>query len=231
MILLKSRSLQIGFVIGILFLAGCATVRKPPVVIGPPPQGKKEAQSKGVYHKVRKGETIWRIAKTYKVSVEDVIRANHIPNAASIEENQLLLIPGVDAVENVISSSGTPGKDVEFAWPARGKVVSYFEDRKGAYFNRGIDIRLSDEDAVKASREGRVVFADHLAGYGYAVILDHADGFYTVYGHNDKILVGLGDYVFRGETIATPARDGSQALVHFEIRKGDDPSNPLYYLP
>ena len=231
MTLLSSRSLTIGLAVAAIFLAGCATVGKPPVTVAPIPMVKKEAPSKGVYHKVRKGETLWRIAKAYQVSVEDIIHANHIPNAASIEENQLVLIPGADVVRDVVTSPGPAGKDNEFAWPARGRVVSYFEDRKGAYFNRGIDIKVSDEDAVKASRDGRVVFADHLAGYGYAVILDHTDGFYTVYGNNDKLLVSLGDYVSRGEKIAMPAREGGQAVVHFEIRKGDDPSNPLYYLP
>jgi lipoprotein NlpD len=228
-----SRSLWIGLAVGAFFMSGCATVKKPSVVISPTSSVKQEAPAKGVYHKVRKSETLWRIAKTYKVSVEDLIRANHIPNAASIEENQLLMIPGADVVQAVVPPSGTSGKekDNDFAWPVRGKVVSYFEDRKGANFNRGIDIRISDEDFVKASRDGRVVFADYLAGYGFTAIVDHSDGFYTVYGHNDKLLITLGDYVFRGEKIASPAREGGQSLAHFEIRKGDDPSNPLYYLP
>ncbi len=219
---------HVGLALGLVFMAGCATVKKPSVV---PPSEKKEAQAKGVYHKVHKGETLWRIAKTYKVSVEDIIRTNNIPNAASIEESQLLLIPGADVVRDVIAPTGPGGKDAEFTWPAVGKVVSYFEDRKGAYFNRGIDIKVDDEESIKAAREGRVVFADHLAGYGYTLIVDHADGLYSVYGHNEKILVGLGDYVFRGEKIAMPAREGGQAYEHFEIRKGDAASNPLYYLP
>ncbi|NTV29024.1 MAG: peptidoglycan DD-metalloendopeptidase family protein [Candidatus Omnitrophica bacterium] len=220
--------LHLGLALGAFFLAGCATVSKPAATTAP--EEKKPAPAKGVYHKVRKGETLWRIARAYRVSVEEITLANHIPNAASIEENQLLLIPGADVVQTVTPVSST-SKDTEFMWPARGKVVYYFDDRRGASFNRGIDIKLTDEEFVKASRDGRVVFSDHLAGYGYAVILDHADGFYTVYGRGDKLLVSAGDYVTRGEKIVVPAREGGQAFLHFEIRKGSAPSNPLYYLP
>lgn len=217
--------LSIGLMIGTIALSGCIPPKKPDIASVP-----TLTSPQGVHHKVRKGETLWRIAKTYHVAVDELISANHIPNAASIEENQLLLIPGADAVQ-AVTLPGSPGKDNEFTWPAQGKVVSYFEDRRGAYFNRGIDIKLNEDDFVKASRDGRVVFADHLAGYGQALILDHADGFYTVYGRSEKLLVSLGDYVTRGEKIALPARERGQAFLHFEIRKGGDPSNPLYYLP
>jgi murein DD-endopeptidase MepM/ murein hydrolase activator NlpD len=209
-------------------MAGCATVSKPSVSTT---EEKGIAQRKGVYHKVNKGETLWRIAKTYKISPDEIIQANSIPNAASIEENQLLFIPDVDAVQSVVLPLSPGGKDIDYAWPLKGRVVSYFDDRKGAYKNPGIDIKGNEGDIVHASREGHVVFADHLSGYGYTVILDHADGFFTVYGHNDRLLVKLGDYVFRGEKIAQLGDSGRGAFVHFEVRRGDASKNPLHYLP
>jgi murein DD-endopeptidase MepM/ murein hydrolase activator NlpD len=209
-------------------MAGCATVSKPSM---PSTEEKGAEQRKGVYHKVNKGETLWRIAKTYKLSPDEIIQANSIPNAASIEENQLLFIPGADTVHNVILPL-TPGeKDGDYFWPLKGRVVSYFDDRKGAYKNPGIDIKGNEGDIVRASREGHVVFADHLSGYGYTIILDHADGFFTVYGHNDRLLVKLGDYVFRGEKIAQLGGSGVGTFEHFEVRKGDAAKNPLHYLP
>ena len=211
------------------WFSGCATTHKPSVV--PPPSAVKPVPTKGVYHKVNKGETLWRISKTYKISVEDIIQANHIPSAASIEENQLLLIPGVDTVKTVVPSQSPGGKDTDYWWPLKGRVVAYFEDRKGAHINLGVDIKGLENDAVKASREGRVVFADHLAGYGSTVMLDHGDGFFTVYGHGDRVLVKLGDYVFRGEKIVQLGADAQGAFLHFELRKGDSPKNPLHYLP
>jgi murein DD-endopeptidase MepM/ murein hydrolase activator NlpD len=209
-------------------MAGCATVNKPSASTT---EVKGTEQRKGVYHKVNKGETLWRISKTYKISPDEIIQANSIPNAASIEENQLLFIPGVDNVQSVVLPLSPGGKDGDYAWPLKGRIVSYFDDRKGAYKNPGIDIKANEGDIVRASREGHVVFADHLSGYGYTVILDHADGFFTVYGHNDRLLVQLGDYVFRGEKIAQLGDSGRGAFVHFEVRRGDASKNPLHYLP
>ncbi|MBF0593797.1 MAG: peptidoglycan DD-metalloendopeptidase family protein [Candidatus Omnitrophica bacterium] len=210
-------------------IAGCATTRKPPAVLPTTPV--KEVKPKGVYHKVNKGETLWRISKTYKISVEEIIQANHIPSAASIEENQLLLIPGVDVVKDVIPSQTPGGKDTDYWWPLKGKIVSYFEDHKGTHVNLGLDIKGAEGEPVKAAREGRVVFADHLAGYASTLMLDHGDGFFTVYGHNDRLLVKLGDYVFRGEKVAVLGVDAQGSVMHFELRKGDSPKNPLHYLP
>ncbi|MEI6438195.1 MAG: LysM peptidoglycan-binding domain-containing M23 family metallopeptidase [Candidatus Omnitrophota bacterium] len=230
MISREKRFLQrIVVVLLCAWLSGCATARKPSETLQPPPV--KQVQSKGVYHKVNKGETLWRISKTYKVSVEDIIAANHIPSAASIEENQLLLIPGADRVKDIIPPQAPGGKDTDYWWPLKGRIVSYFEERKGAHVNYGVDIKGGENDVVKAAREGRVVFADHLAGYGSTVMLDHGDGFFTVYGHEERVLVKLGDYVFRGEKIAQLGTDARGAFVHFELRKGDQPKNPLHYLP
>lgn len=216
----------------VLALTGCATARRPVIMTEPvSPTGiVKPVEKKGVQHKVHKGETLWRIAKTYQVSVEDIIRSNGIPNAASIEENQLIFIPGAAAVRDVVVLSSTD-KDADYLWPVKGKVIAYFQDRRGAAVNAGIDIKAVEGEIVKAARDGRVVFADHLAGYGQTLILDHSDGFFTVYAHNARLIVQLGDQVARGEKIAQVARDGSLAYLHFEVRKGERPSNPLHYLP
>ncbi len=225
---LSERLLQyLGVLLVCGWLSGCATTRNSSVI----PTPEAPASIKGVYHKVNKGETLWRISKTYKISIEDIIQANRIPNAASIEENQLLLVPGAEAVLDVIPSQLSGGKDTDYGWPLKGKIVSYFEERKGAHINLGVDIKGAEGESVKSAREGRVVFADHLAGYGSTVILDHGDGFFTVYGRNNRVLVRLNDYVFRGEKLAQLGDDGQGAFMHFELRKGDSPKNPLHYLP
>jgi lipoprotein NlpD len=216
----------------VVMLTGCTTVRGPVALSeGVPSSGSiKPVDKKGIQHKVHKGETLWRIAKTYEVPVEDIIQSNGIPNAASIEENQLIFIPGVTRVKDVVVLSSTD-KDADYLWPIKGKVISYFHDRKGAAVNGGIDIKAVEGEVVQAARDGRVVFADHLAGYGQALILEHSDGFFTVYAHNARLIVQLGDQVMRGEKIAQVAREGNLAYLHFEVRKGDRPSNPLHYLP
>jgi murein DD-endopeptidase MepM/ murein hydrolase activator NlpD len=233
MALYIKKILRYGVCMGAVFaLTGCATARKPASPSGAlsPSGAMKPVEKKGVQHKVHKGETLWRIARTYQVSVDDIIRSNGIPNAASIEENQLIFIPGATSVKDIVVVSSTD-KDADYLWPIKGKVIAYFHDRKGATVNAGIDIKAVEGEVVKAARDGRVVFADHLAGYGQALILDHSDGFFTVYAHNERLMVQLGDQVVRGEKVSQVAREGNLAYLHFEVRKGDRPSNPLHYLP
>ena len=227
------KSFSCAAVLGLAFvLAGCATVHKPQVVPVPPPSvvAPKPVAPQGVKHKVRKGETLWRIAKMYGVSIDDIIQANAIPNAASIELNQLLIIPGVVALKDSGAIPST-GKDADYAWPVKGKVVSYFDDRRRGVVNAGVDISAVEGELVKASRDGRVVLADRLPGSGFTVILDHGDGFFTVYAHNERLMVKLADNVQKGDSLAQVAREGSLAYLHFEVRKGEKPTNPLYYLP
>ena len=181
-----------------------------------------------MYHKVQKGETLWSIAKAYDVSMKEVIDANRIPNVARVEENQLVFIPGVHASKEITVNKA---KENGFAWPVRGKLIGYFHERKGAYFNKGIDIQAREGDTVRAARRGQVVFADYLMGYGYTVILSHADEFFSVYARNGKLLVGLNDSVHQGQEIARVGQGDNPSHVHFEIRKRSLEDNPLYYLP
>ena len=210
-----------------LFISGCATAPKvqPPVV----PSVVIE-RPQGIYHKVSKQESLWRIAKTYTVSLDDIVKYNHIPNAAVIEENQLLFIPGAKEVLKVVLDK-PDGKPDEFAWPLKGRVISYFNDIKGQSVNKGIDIAGAQGDRVTASRDGQVVFADYLSGYGYTAIIDHHDGFYSVYSRQSDLMVKSGEDIKKGAAIGQVAKSGRFAFLHFEIRKINEPNNPLYFLP
>jgi len=116
----------------------------------------------------------------------------------------------------------------EFEWPIRGRVVGYFGDRKNGITTKGINIAANEGDRVLASRSGRVVFADYLSGYAYTVILDHEDGFLSVYSQNEKLSVKLGETVTKGMPIS---QVGSKGHLYFEIRRNTLSENPLYYLP
>ena len=206
--------------IGLIYCAGCATV-KPPLIPAPAKQG--------VYHKIKHGQTLWRIARAYNISIENVIHANNIPDVAKVEENQLLFIPGAAAVKEIVIDKEDNQKD--FSWPVNGKIIKYFRERNGLWVNKGIDIQTQEGETVKASRPGSVVFADYLGGYGYTVILDHEDGFCTVYGHNANLLVKLGDSVSQNTPIAKVGSQRDLAYLHFQVRKNGIEDNPLYYLP
>jgi LysM repeat protein len=221
---------QLGVLIfSALLIAGCAGA---PRKEGPPPVGPPVVEKpKGIYHKVSKQESLWRIAKTYGVTLDQIVKANNIPNAAVIEENQLILIPGAAEIRKVVVEKPDERSPDEFSWPLRGRVISYFNDAKGQHVNRGIDIMGEQGEEFRAVRDGKVVMADYLNGYGYTVIIDHYDGFYSVYAHASDLLVKLNDLVSRGTALGRLAKTGRNAFLHFEVRKFDQANNPLYYLP
>jgi len=222
----RTKILCLGLLSGALVLtAGCVSLKtQEEVSVG----GFARRERKGVYHKVKKGETLWRIAKSYNVPIKNIIRANNIPKAAKIEKNQLVFIPGATAQEIFLDVDKAQN---EFIWPVKGKVIRYFHQQQEGRINKGIDIRVQEGDMVKAARTGRVVFADYLSGYGYTVILDHLDGLYSVYAKNSKLLVKLGELVLRNKDIAQVGRSSDLAYLHFQIRKKSIEDNPLYYLP
>jgi len=118
----------------------------------------------------------------------------------------------------------------------RGKVIRGFGQESRAYgtsvTNNGIDIAVAEGTAVVAADDGEVVFADRYGGQGNLVIIDHKNGFFTVYAYNSSISVGMGAKVKKGQTIARSGSTGSaqEPSLHFELRKDGKSVNPLPYL-
>jgi len=184
----------------------------------------------GVTHKVHKGETLWRIAKTYDVRIEDIIRANRITDVSKIEIGDEILIPGATEVQSITLQEEDPNKD-EFAWPVRGEVVKSFGNRSSGQYGKGISIKAEAGELVRASRQGKVVYADYLPGFALTVIVDHEDGFHSVYSNNDRLETKLGEFVYKGEPLARVGKMGRRPFLYFEIRKNGRADNPLFYLP
>ena len=165
-------------------------------------------QSGGVYHTVGRGETLWRIARMYGTDVDAISGANSIQAATRIEVGQRLFIPG--AHKRPLSFSAVPGED--FLWPLKGNVVSGFGQPDKGGINKGLNIRPGRDNVVKASRSGTVVFFDDdFLGMGKTIIIDHGDGFFTVYAGSQAVSVKPGDIVTRGAPIAVAGRE----YIHF----------------
>lgn len=208
------------------FLTGCAGGPQVSRDIGRP-------SVPGIYHEVTKGQTLWHIAKIYRVDLRNLINANRLPNASKIEVGQLVFIPEVRETDRS-SYIAEVVKFESFIWPVKGRVVSYFGSTKDMAKNKGIDIKVQKGATIVAARSGKVTFvSDHLKGYGKTIIIDHGDGFETVYAHNTANLVETNQAVRQGEIIARAGETGRVKLptLHFEIRKKNDPQNPFYYLP
>ena len=125
-----------------------------------------------------------------------------------------------------------------FSWPTSGRITSTFGGRAspggiGSTNHKGIDIAGSRGRAINAADGGTVSYAGWMGGYGYLVIIDHKNGYETYYGHNSKLLVSVGDKVYKGQQIAKMGSTGNSTgnHCHFEIRLYGTPVNPLKYLP
>ena len=115
-------------------------------------------------------------------------------------------------------------------WPVRGKVKRLFgKSRQAANLKwNGVLIPSREGKDVKAVSHGRVAYADWLRGYGMLVIIDHGDGYMTLYGYNQALYKETGDWVEEGEVIASVGRSGGQKKsgLYFEVRVKGQPSNP-----
>jgi septal ring factor EnvC (AmiA/AmiB activator) len=122
-------------------------------------------------------------------------------------------------------------------WPADGQVVSFFGRQKHPTFNtyvhrKGIEIRTTEGSFIHAVMPGSVVYADWLKGYGLVIILDHANGFFSLYAHASKILAKVGERVAEGHPIGETGDTGmiGENTLYFELREGAEPVDPLQWL-
>jgi septal ring factor EnvC (AmiA/AmiB activator) len=117
----------------------------------------------------------------------------------------------------------------KLAWPASGRLVaSYGQTRAGGVKWDGVLVAGAAGTPVRAVYHGRVVYADWLSGLGLLVIVDHGDGYLSLYGHNERLYKEVGERVTAGDTIATLGDSGGRprAELYFEIRKGGRPVDP-----
>lgn len=114
-------------------------------------------------------------------------------------------------------------------WPVEGRVLAAFGDAQpGGRAGSGIVIEAAAGSTVRAVSHGRVAYADWLRGYGMLVILDHGDGWMTLYGHNEALLAEVGMWVAAGDAIASAA--GGERGAYFEVRARGRAQDPLAWL-
>jgi murein hydrolase activator len=117
--------------------------------------------------------------------------------------------------------------------PVAGSIIeSYGQARAGGLKWQG-DLFATERDApVRAVSQGRVVYADWLAGLGLLIIIDHGDGYMSLYGHNTRLYESVGQHVAAGQTIAQAGDSGGSARpeLYFEIRKAGKPVDPRLWL-
>jgi murein DD-endopeptidase MepM/ murein hydrolase activator NlpD len=203
-------------------------------------------------HRIKAGDTLSTIAHRYGVTITALVAANHLPHRGIvIRVGQQLVIPPPLRIADLppaspprprVVISVPPPKlmlrlpDIGdqlplFFWPVQGAVTSHFGLRRSGW-HTGIDIKSTRGTPIAASAPGVVIANGFERGYGNVVRIGHMNGFVTVYAHNERNLVRLGDRVMTGETVATIGRSGRATgdHVHFEIRYDGLTYNPLHLL-
>ncbi len=133
--------------------------------------------------------------------------------------------------------AATPEKKGLFPWPLEGPVLTRFGMQRHPQFGtmvfrRGIEIEAREGQTVRAVENGQVAYADWYKGYGKLLILDHGNGFYTLYGNLSRLDRARGDHVAKGEAIGLAGETGSLkgSKLYFEIRRNGEAQDPLVWL-
>jgi murein DD-endopeptidase MepM/ murein hydrolase activator NlpD len=193
----------------------------------------------GAYHEVAEGDTLETIAEEYKVGPEAIFACAYNslePPGYSIVEGMQLVIPGGEKpyVPKVVTAyagsvpEGARGTG-RFQWPVLGRITQGYW-----YGHRAIDIGAPSGSAVLATDGGFVSFAGWTdVGYGYLIVIDHANGFATYYAHLSNMYVFVGQAVERGQVIGAVGTTGwsTGPHLHFEVRYYGTQQNPRVYLP
>jgi lipoprotein NlpD len=234
-------------------VAGCSSPRTKPasvtdrsggaVAYEPAPPG---------YYRVKKGDTLARIALDHGQAPRDVAQWNKAenpnfnPNVIEVGDLVLVRPPASAKASKPVEKKSTTSEKVDtpvpseptkaevvaepgirLSWPAKGKVTAEFNET-----NKGIDIAGKVGEPVLAAADGKVVYAGNsLRGYGNLVIIKHDNTYLTAYAHNSKLLVKEGDSVRKGQRIAEMGdTDTNSPKLHFELRVNGKPVNPTPYL-
>lgn len=183
----------------------------------------------GIYHKLKRGETLSSLSRSYQVPLEILMRANRISDAKKIRAGASIFIPGPP------EPASPPVEDLGMlSWPLQGKITSKFGPRdKRLRLHEGIDIDGHGGDEIRAAAAGTVVHAGPRGKkYGRIVLLDHGDGLQTLYAHVGKLMVRIGDRIERSDPIAEVGRSGNArgTHLHFEVHHNGQPVDPMGYL-
>lgn len=194
----------------------------------------------GVVHKVKQGETVYSVAKKYQTDAQKIVNFPFNDFADldtfALAVGQTLVVPDGTPPEEApaapariapqfLAGSGTG----QFIWPTSGGITQY-----PVWYHMALDIANREAPNVFAADSGTVVLAEKQRyGYGWHVIVDHGNGFQTLYAHLQRIDVSVGDGVTKG--VSTIGRMGSTGRstgthLHFEVRKNGVAVNPLGYL-
>lgn len=233
---LSLRGLR-ALALGVMLSLGCGHAQPPLHPPGP----------NGVFYVVREGDTLAEIAAREGIPLEDLAEINGMATDTRLEPGQAIFILSQAArasdrpppatpppAEAPPAVAEVPTSQSAFAWPLHDQRMSSTFGRRWGKMHEGIDLAAPMGTPVLAARDGVVLYAGNgVRGYGNMVVLQHDGDLLTAYAHASALLVKIGDWVHAGQEIARVGQTGHATAphLHFEVRRGQVPQNPLRFLP
>jgi murein DD-endopeptidase MepM/ murein hydrolase activator NlpD len=190
----------------------------------------------GIFYKVKKGDTLEGIAKRFGIYREAILSANAMSDSSSLVVGMEIFLPRAKPLVS-LNRGGLSGNVRSFRWPVSGRINSGFGWRRDPLSGRrdlhtGIDIKAPNGRTVRAAASGRVVHAGWMGGYGRTVVIDHGNGYTTLYAHCSALLVKRGQRVSSGDAVGRVGSSGRSTgpHLHFEIRSKGSTVDPLKLL-
>ncbi|MDG2052043.1 MAG: LysM peptidoglycan-binding domain-containing M23 family metallopeptidase [Myxococcota bacterium] len=236
----RSRRIRGVLAIALLFLLG-ALLASEVGCAGP---------DRGRYHTVAQGENLYRIGLRYGVDAKSLARVNRIRDVTQVKVGERIWIPPSrssararrPAESSSSSRNGTSSRHpsseavrsgLNFIWPLETTTITSRFGRRNGRPHQGIDLRGRSGTRIRAAEAGKVIHSGWLGDYGKVVIVKHRGHYRTVYAHASKLHVKRGQFVDRGQRIAEVGSTGRSTgpHLHFEVRYGESPRDPMQYLP
>lgn len=149
------------------------------------------------------------------------------------ELTELLAVLDDVLSQQQINLAGLGSLRNSLSWPTEGSIRHGYGQRRSGEVNwKGVVINTDAEQPVKVIADGRVLFSDWLRGFGLVIVVDHGEGYMSLYGYNQSLTRDVGEEVRRGDTIALTGQSGGQerAGLYFEIRHEGNPIDPVRYI-
>ena len=162
--------------------------------------------------------------KVAAVTTEPVQKARFAQATATPEEAK---------PDSAVKAAEATGALPTFRWPVRGRVITSYGAKTNGKSNDGINVAVPEGTPVKAAEDGVVAYSgNELKGYGNLILVRHSNGYVTAYAHASELMVKRGENIKRGQIIAKSGQSGEvgSPQLHFEIRKGSSPVDPLQFL-
>ena len=199
---------------------------------------------------VKPGETPAKIAKEAGIPLEDLLEINGLRRGQPLEPGRLVFVLGASAQAGTIPADAQPrlptalpaepaaeseaSSKAPLRWPLAKPILTSLFGKRWGRDHEGIDMKAPIGTPVLAAADGEVLYAgDKVRGYGNMVVLQHAGDLVTVYAHNSLLLVHVGDRITAGQEISRVGDTGHATgpHLHFEVRRKQEPQDPLQFLP